>query len=52
MGKQSHKFIYSSPERVRKRPPGMVFFSINTLVINSLDALRKINVAIVTIVDM
>lgn len=30
----------------------MVFFSINTLVINNLDALRKINVAIVTIVDM
>lgn len=30
----------------------MFFFSINTPVINSLDALRKINVTIVTIVRM
>lgn len=37
---------------VRKSLTGAVFFSINTSVINSLDALRKINETIVTTVHM
>lgn len=42
--------IYPSPEYVRKSLADMFFFSINTSVINSLDAPGKINETIVTIV--